>query len=232
MPDKMMHVQGIGDVTLKQNRRAKNITLRIVPGPQIIISAPRLLSERKARQVISEKQSWILKKLQSARLQKDTFKNGDTFTTLHHRIILTTHPPEDPVLRNECIYLKVDENLSNDETQEEIRIRIREIIRKEARAYLPQRVAWLAQQYNFSYNQIRIKDSKTRWGSCSAKKNINLSLYLMRLPVHLIDYIILHELCHTIHLNHGEKFHLLMNRLTGNNENQLRKELRRYSTGI
>ena len=51
-----------------------------------------------------------------------------------------------------------------------------------------------------------IKNNKTRWGSCSHRNNINLSLHLMRLPEHLIDYIIAHELVHTVHKNHSNKF--------------------------
>ena len=85
-----------------------------------------------------------------------------------------------------------------------------EMLRKEAKAFLPVRLAQLAQQYGFSYNQVRIKHNVSNWGSCSSKGNINLNLNLMRLPEHLRDYVIVHELCHLRHLNHGPEFHALL----------------------
>lgn len=83
-------------------------------------------------------------------------------------------------------------------------------LRKAAKAYLPVRLAQLAEQYGFSYNQLRIKHNVSNWGSCSAKGNINLNLNLMRLPMELSDYVMVHELCHLRHLNHGPEFHALL----------------------
>ncbi len=99
-------------------------------------------------------------------------------------------------------------------------------LRKQAKAYLPDRTQVLASRFGFSYHSLKINKSKGRWGSCSAKKNINLSLYLMTLPSHLIDYVILHELCHTKEMNHGPRFWILMDEVTGNQSKVLRKELR------
>lgn len=86
-------------------------------------------------------------------------------------------------------------------------------LREAARAYLPLRTKVLADRYGFSPNSLRIKHNKTNWGSCSAKKNINLNLNLMRLPSHLCDYVILHELTHLTHPNHGPDFHRLLEEL-------------------
>ncbi|MBR5704228.1 MAG: M48 family metallopeptidase [Bacteroidales bacterium] len=83
-------------------------------------------------------------------------------------------------------------------------------LRKQAKAYLPGRLAELAAEYGFSYNQVRIKHNVSNWGSCSVKGNINLNLNLMRLPQDLQDYVMLHELCHLKHMNHGPKFHALL----------------------
>ena len=83
-------------------------------------------------------------------------------------------------------------------------------LRKQAKEYLPGRLAELAALYGFSYNQIRIKHNVSNWGSCSSKGNINLNLNLMRLPSELRDYVMLHELCHLKYLNHGPEFHALL----------------------
>ena len=100
-------------------------------------------------------------------------------------------------------------------------------LRKQAKAYLPGRLAELASQHGFSYNQVRIKHNVSNWGSCSVKKNINLNLNLMRLPAELQDYVMLHELCHLKYMNHGKEFHALLESVCPNHK-ELRRQLRDF----
>ena len=85
-----------------------------------------------------------------------------------------------------------------------------EALRLQARKELPERLAVLAERYGFSYNRVAIKHNATNWGSCSSKGNINLNLSILRLPGILRDYVLLHELCHLRHQDHGHSFHLLL----------------------
>ena len=85
-----------------------------------------------------------------------------------------------------------------------------EVLRRQAKAELPGRLAELAARYGFTYNRVAIKHNATNWGSCSSKGNINLNLTIMRLPRVLQDYVLLHELCHLRHQDHGHGFHLLL----------------------
>ena len=85
-----------------------------------------------------------------------------------------------------------------------------EELRRQAKAELPPRLSELASRYGFAYNRVSIKHNATNWGSCSARKNINLNLSIMRLPRVLQDYVLLHELCHLRHQDHGHAFHLLL----------------------
>lgn len=80
------------------------------------------------------------------------------------------------------------------------------IDRQEAREKLTARLDYLARKHGFSYNRVFIRNQKTRWGSCSSKKNINLNMKLLHLPDDLIDFVLLHELVHTRFLNHGKEF--------------------------
>lgn len=105
-----------------------------------------------------------------------------------------------------------------------------EKLRKDAKLLLPRRVAELAYMHGFNYTALRIQPSKTRWGSCSGRNSINLSLYLMKVPEHLQDYVILHELCHTVHHDHSPKFWALMDKVTDGKAKALRAELRRYNS--
>ena len=125
-----------------------------------------------------------------------------------------------------------DTDFSSAQVQRQIRMFLTEMLRHEAKLYLPDRVAKLAADHGFKYNQLSVKNVHTRWGSCSAQNNINLNIHLMRLPEYLSDFVILHELCHTIHKNHGPQFHKLLDSLVGGNEKRFDKELNKYKIQI
>jgi len=101
-------------------------------------------------------------------------------------------------------------------------------LRRRAQSVLPARLAELAQLHGFQYSGVKIRKSRSRWGSCSTKKSISLSLYLMLLPEHLIEYVLLHELCHTVQMNHSPAFWNLLDKCTQNKARGLRKEIRKY----
>ena len=88
-----------------------------------------------------------------------------------------------------------------------------ESLRAKAKAALPPRLADLAARYGFRYHRVTIKHNTSNWGSCSAKGNINMNLNLMRVPVPLQDYILLHELTHLRHPDHGPAFHAELERM-------------------
>ena len=92
-----------------------------------------------------------------------------------------------------------------------------ESMRKQAKQILPSRLKELADRYGFIYNRVAIKHNATNWGSCSTKSNINLNLNIVRLPAVLQDYILLHELCHLRHHDHGHAFHLLLEHVLTDN---------------
>lgn len=94
-------------------------------------------------------------------------------------------------------------------------------MRKEAKKLLPRRLSELAERYGFSFGRVFIKHNSSNWGSCSVRGNINLNLNLVRLPQLLCDHVILHELCHLRHPNHGPEFHALLEQLDADNLRRL-----------
>jgi len=78
--------------------------------------------------------------------------------------------------------------------------------REQARALVHERLAYWNAHYGCSYGRVAIRDQRTRWGSCSSKQNLNFNYRIVFLPQHLADYIIVHELCHLLELNHGPQF--------------------------
>ncbi len=90
-------------------------------------------------------------------------------------------------------------------------------LRRRAKSELPPRITELAERYGFIFNRLAIKHNATNWGSCSTRSNINLNLNIVRLPRALQDYILLHELCHLKHHDHGHAFHLLLEHVCTDN---------------
>lgn len=123
-------------------------------------------------------------------------------------------------------------DFADEDLQNWLRKVIEESLRRNAKEILPARLELLSKQAGLPYTSVKINSSQGRWGSCSARKNINLSYFLLLLPAHLIDYVLLHELCHTREMNHSERFWALLNQLTGGKALQLRKELRGYRTEV
>ncbi len=113
-----------------------------------------------------------------------------------------------------------------------IRKHVEKALRYEANRLLPAKVKLFAQKYGFIFSDVKINKSRTRWGSCSSKKSINLSYYCMLLPEHLINHVILHELCHTIEMNHGDRFWQLLDKVTEGRSKEHTKELKAFKTLI
>ena len=113
--------------------------------------------------------------------------------------------------------------------QEWMRKAVTTAVLRRAKELLPPRLKQLAQEKGFTYNRCIVKNIHTRWGSCSTKGNINLNMHLVQLPNELIDYVLLHELCHTVEMNHSERFWTLLDSVTAPAKaKELRKKLKEY----
>lgn len=97
--------------------------------------------------------------------------------------------------------------------------------REAARALVHERLQTLNAHYNFSYGRVAVRDQRSRWGSCSEKRNLNFNYRLLFLPPHLVDYVIVHELCHLQEFNHGPAFWKLVEELVPAHH-EARRELR------
>lgn len=123
-------------------------------------------------------------------------------------------------------------DFKDDNLQAWLRKVIEEALRKQAKVILPPRLYRLSQRHHLAYKGVKVNASTGRWGSCSTAKNINLSCYLLLLPGHLIDYVLLHELAHTLEMNHGERFWALLNEWTDGKVLGLREELKMHRTAL
>jgi predicted metal-dependent hydrolase len=100
-----------------------------------------------------------------------------------------------------------------------------------ARRYLIWKIAQLADLHGYEYGKVSVRSQKSIWGSCSGQNNISLNMNLMKLPAELIEYVIIHELAHTVEKNHGPGFWAEMAKKYNNSLNKvmsLRRELKKY----
>lgn len=104
-------------------------------------------------------------------------------------------------------------------------------LRTQAKAHLPRRIEFLADQHKLEYTKLRFSSASTRWGSCSGRGTISLTIWLMQLPSELIDYVLIHELCHTKQMNHSPMFWQLVAEKCPDYL-QYRRELKRYKPAL
>ena len=199
---------GIGEVKYIQNPRARNLTIRINQQGEVRVTVPRLVSWRRAEAFFLSKEAWVRKKLD----QRNSKGCRDSV------------PSEGELLRIRGREHKITLKESDSNCEDAIW----RILRKEALDHLPGRVSELAQEHGYSYTGLKVRKMKTRWGSCTARKSINLNTWLMMIPELLSDYVILHELAHTRFPDHGKKFWKELDRTTGGLSSEYRKELRKH----
>ncbi|MBN2214184.1 MAG: M48 family metallopeptidase [Bacteroidales bacterium] len=235
---KYLALDGVGDIKLTKNARCRSlkITVRPLQGVRVLIPPP--VSYEEAERFVYMKKEWIRKtisRMQHIENNYTHFNENSAFQTREHQLKLLKHPERTikTIIKNRVIYVFYPyyADISDTRIQKCIRKAITEAWRIEAKAFLPGRVRELALRFGFKYNRVYIKNAGTRWGSCSSANNINLNVQLMRLPQHLTDYVILHELAHTIHKNHGKNFWILLEKVTGNAKG-LDKQLKKFNLNI
>ena len=229
----MTELKEFGHITFVESPRAVNIRVRILHSG-LRVTVPTHASREQAIRFILKEKDAILNKQHKLR-------------SSHHNVIISEDKPFKTQGFTACvkraerkdvffsrqeerldIYLPQQANLNDKVIQDVCWKGIIYFMRKDARKILPEKTQFWANEFGFHYSSVKIQSSKSRWGSCSRSGSINLSLYLMMLPMHLIDYVILHELCHTREMNHSDKFWQLMDRVTDGKSKRYRAEIKKY----
>lgn len=229
--EKHLYIEGVGPVRLRTHPRATRYRVKIAKG-EITAVMPEGGDEKRMVAFIRQSRKELLEALERnpprQRLDESTSLWTATFQ-LH--IFRTDRQRFYMNLQGGILHLACPATTDfEDETvQSTLRKMIEKALRYEAVRLLPARLEELARQHGFTYECVKINNSQTHWGSCTSRKRINLSLSLMLLPWHLIDYVLLHELCHTVELNHSPRFWLLMDRVTGGRAEAWRKELKSHT---
>lgn len=217
-----------GRIIIGSNRRAHNITMRTRPDG-LHVTVPPFTRLSDALRVVNDYRPQLIANFEAQRPKRlDTdyqidapcFRLNITLGNVR-RFSVRFNDELATILCPECT------DFNSPSVQKLLRAAIVRALKRQASLLLPPLLAEWSRRTDLKYRKVRITGAKSRWGSCSSAGTISLSCYLLLLPPHLMDFVILHELCHTREMNHGERFHALLNSLTDNLEPQLNSELRK-----
>ena len=182
--------------------KRKTLSLTINENAELIIRAPKRLSIEKIQDFINEKENWINRK---KRLIENQIKD---VTSNHNKLLYLGNLFPINVEQNASkeLFFTGEEFIANSIEPDSLSLSIKKWYKNKFKEIALPRVAYFANKHNLMVNQVRIKNQKTMWGSCSSKNNINLNYLLLMAPMGVVDYVIVHELVHTIHRNHSTDF--------------------------
>lgn len=229
MATKQISLANIGDVTLYKRRGNRSLRLSISSRGEVRVSMPHWLPYAAGEQFALSKTDWIVSHRAKSTLPQ--LEHGQHIGKAH-RLFFESNLGAVKVstrLRPNEIYITHPESLEADHhvVQKAARGASLRALRKEAEQLLPQRITALAQKTGLSFKSVAVKHLKSRWGSCSSAKDITLNIFLMQLPWHLIDYVLVHELTHTKVMRHGAPFWQELERHVPL-ARQLRKEINQH----
>ena len=235
----LVDINGVGPVLFQVSKKARRLSIKLKPFDPVKVIVPINTHPKDALNFVLNNKQWILQNMAKVKEKENDltiFDENTRFVTRSFALSIkkTANTDVKMKLKDGLLTIEYPQEIDvrSANIQDNIRYGIEEALRVTAKNYLPYRLNQLANEYDFVYNKVFIKNLKTRWGSCSSVNNINLNLHLMRLPDRLIDCVLLHELCHTKEKNHGKGFWSLMDKVTNGKAKELDKELKNYRTVI
>lgn len=207
------------DKIIKSDRR--NYSLEINKEGKLIVRVPKNFTNNDLKKILEEKRQWIVSRYNLRNQKIDEAKKIKENKVFYHGELIDIE------------YISLGQYLLKHENGKvyidiEYKERYKDILynwlRINAKNYLTSKTIELANKYKFKINDIRVKEQKRRWGSCSNKKNINLNWRLIMANDRIIEYIIIHELSHTLELNHSDKFWKVVENILPNYR-EIEKEL-------
>ncbi len=216
------------EYTIKRSLRAKKMRLTLKPDGELILVLPKFVPEFVGKIFVQSNLSWIKNKRLKLAPVISSYLNTEiktgTSITLFDQFYYSVRISSTPSIRGRfeqvgeelVLYLRpvAEKSLKIGDSfhREQVRIKylIEKFYREQARAYLTERVDYWTNKMGLDYNVIRIKNTTSRWGSCSTKKNLNFNWRIIMAPKAVINYLVIHEVCHLKQMNHSSKFWALV----------------------
>lgn len=211
------------EYTIRESNRAKTVGLRISSHKGLEVIIPKGFKYKKIQKLLTEKKSWIEKHL--ARLPKPTLPDTLNLVAINEiwEINYTqTLANKMTVILQPQQQLAIIGDIGNHASCNNV---INKWLQKQGKLHLIPWLNKLSNDIGLKPNNVIIRNQTTRWGSCSAQNSISLNSKLLLLQSELVDYIMIHELCHIKQHNHSAKFWSLVERFQPDYQ-ELRKQLR------
>jgi len=196
-----------GKITIRRSARATQVRLRVAPDGTLRASLPLYAPTFLVKRLLKTSRAELRTLLAQSQPQTE-YTNGMQIGKSHTLIVRPTTGSFEVNRKGQqiIVHLPDTKTLTDPTVVRGIRDVVIAALRVEAKSYLPKRLSYLATQGGFHYERVRFSHASGRWGSCSSTGTISLNIALMKLPFELIDYVIIHELAHTRHMNHSSEF--------------------------
>ncbi len=228
----------LGRILVRRNARARRLIFRTDDEGSLVVTVPLRSSEKTIREGIqtlrprlegmqkraADKQA-VRQITPSFRIDAPDFR----FWSEEARVSRMTVRQQQGAL---VCYYPAGQQFEHPQVQQWLVSMIEQSLRLHAKFLLPTRLEAMAQARGLHFSSLSIHKTHGRWGSCSSKGRINLSLYLMLLPHHLQEYVMQHELTHLVEMNHGTRFWQLLDESMHGHSKEYRKKLKKYDTNV
>ncbi len=210
-----MNVQYRGEnieYSLVQSRR-KTISISVEPDQKVLVKAPIQASREQIQKIVEKKVSWIARKreeMAKCQTKKQDLADGRKLwyqgKAYSLQIIIEKDTMNEKADCRTCLCGEKLKVYVKQGQEEEIRQNLMQWYYAEAGKWISQRVEYFNKDLKEYINRICIKDQKSRWGSCSSKKNLNFNWRIIQAPPEVADYVVVHEMCHLRQMNHSPQF--------------------------
>lgn len=211
------------DYIERSNRRT--LSLSVLKDGNVVVKAPISMKEETINRFVEEKQDWIRSKLM---LINKTFSKFDDI--VHYKKFLL-YGNRYTLLLDDVKRIETGDNfqivMPRKTEPDKILKNLKSWYKKVAKQILSERLSFIESRIKLKSSSLRIGDSKGRWGSCNSRGAICLNFRVIMLPPAIIDYVIVHELCHLVEMNHSKKFWTLVGKFLPN-ANELKKAIKEY----
>lgn len=202
-------------VVFRRSRRARRLRLQMDTEGTITLIAPWLTPKGSIDRFVIRHTRWIEKQFKKIEAHQEarppfSYHSGDIFYYFGEPVTLAVEPSDlkRPLLRirEHDMVIRLNRAISHSEGVVAIKRAIEQFYRKKAEEVIHDRLQFFNEYYGFRYARVTLRNQKTRWGSCSAKKNLNFNWRLIMAPIEVIDYVVVHELCHLKEMNHSSRY--------------------------
>jgi len=203
-------------ISIRKSDRARRLTLRLhAEDGTFELVVPKFVMKFEINRFLKIHIPWIEKQWSTIEKQiskrpKPKYETGDIFYYYGEQVSLQVRPTEKKRpsirVRGDKMIINLYYKISESDGKKLIKKTIEQFYKKKAEEVIHDRLQHFNEYYGFKYNRVTLRKQKSRWGSCSDRKNLNFNWKLIMAPIEIIDYVVVHEMCHLKQMNHSSKF--------------------------